>query len=138
MTGTKRRTLFANTRQNFLLPRIARGYLSLVEPHVSAKAGDRVTQPPGGVGVLMHIADEDGRSVRSETTCKASPRACTQGGDGGTWPSGIHLLPARTQFRTNAAGSMSSCWTSVLRQYVAKKFDSDGSRDIELPTKKNC
>src|SRR5262245_21396362 len=39
---------------------------------------------------------------------------------------------------TNAVGSMSSDWTSVLRQYVAKKVDSVGSREIELPTKKNC
>src|SRR5262245_62649704 len=39
---------------------------------------------------------------------------------------------------TNAVGSISSDWTSVLRQYVAKKFDSVGSREIELPTKKNC
>src|SRR6476620_5167772 len=39
---------------------------------------------------------------------------------------------------TNAVGSMSSDWTSVLRQYVAKKVDSVGSCEIELPTKKNC
>src|SRR5258705_10875552 len=38
---------------------------------------------------------------------------------------------------TNAAGSISSCWTSVLRQYVAKKSDSDGSREDEQPAKKN-
>src|SRR5271156_4349713 len=37
----------------------------------------------------------------------------------------------------NAAGSISSCWTSVLRQYVSKKFDSDGSREVEGPAKKN-
>ena len=39
---------------------------------------------------------------------------------------------------TNAVGSISSCWTCALRQYVAKKFDSDGSYEVEEPTKKNC
>src|ERR1700756_3637040 len=38
---------------------------------------------------------------------------------------------------TNGPGSMSSCWTNVFRQYVAKKLESDGSRDAEQPAKKN-
>src|ERR1700760_4225193 len=37
---------------------------------------------------------------------------------------------------TNAAGSISICWTRVLRQYVRKKLDKDGSLDAEHPAKK--
>src|SRR5262245_7964306 len=53
-----------NTGQHLWLPCIARAYPVLVEPHISAKAADRITQPPSGVGVLTHVADEDGRTIR--------------------------------------------------------------------------
>src|SRR5262245_61174489 len=39
---------------------------------------------------------------------------------------------------TNAVGSMSSCWTSVLRLEVAKKSESHGTCFSGEPTKKNC
>src|SRR6476620_320225 len=37
---------------------------------------------------------------------------------------------------TNAAGSISRCWTVVFREYVSKKFDSDGSWEDKQPAKK--
>ena len=39
---------------------------------------------------------------------------------------------------TNLSGAISRCWTCDLRQYVAKKLDSDGSYEVAEPTKKNC
>src|SRR6476661_6296524 len=43
---------------------------------------------------------------------------------------------------TNAIGSICSCWACGLRQYVSKKFDSDGSYGVgegtNEGTKKTC
>src|SRR5271165_255544 len=60
----------------------------------------------------------------------------TSGASGGLF--GVCSSQRARNSATNAAGSISSCWTSDLRQYVLKKFDSDGTCAVEEPTKKNC
>src|SRR6201988_2129651 len=69
----------ANAGQNILLPIIPRAYPTLIQPCIPANTGDRVVQPPGGVDVLTHVADEDRRRVHSRTNGPAWPSERSRG-----------------------------------------------------------